>query len=165
MCMKERLWFPNPLSLSGLPRHLEDTGALPRMLSGSFSFSKGHWSHQRYQLGCLLGPGWGVGWGGWLVLELGGLELRTHMFYPGLLLRVHHNPLCAKHAQGMTILKTDFSSSPLYCPRVTAEPFSQTFAKILLLSCLLQPPPQILPEIALGQNEECGVTRGRLSPP
>lgn len=98
------------------------------------------------------------------MLELGGLELRTHMLYPGLLLCVHHNPLCAKHAQGVAVLKTNFSSSPLFCPRVTAEPFNRTFAKLLLLYCLLQPPPQMLPEIPLGQNEECGVTRERPSP-
>lgn len=100
-----------------------------------------------------------------LGVELRGLDLRTHMLYPGLLWCVWHNLLCAKHTQGMTVLKTSFSSDPRFCPRVMAEPFNQTFAKILLLYCLLQLPPQMLPEITLGQNEECGVTRLHIYPP
>lgn len=52
-----------------------------------------------------------------LGVELRGLDLSTHMLYPGLLLCIWHNLLCDKHTQGVTVLRTSFSSDPTVLPQ------------------------------------------------
>jgi hypothetical protein len=156
---------PTPIvaEWSPLALILEDTG----MLSGSFSFSKGHWSHQRDWLCCLfwaaVGCGeegvWCWGWNSGALILAHTCSTQGSCYVSGIIFCVT-NTLKAWLYWGQASAVT-----PRFCPRVMAGPFNQTFTKILLLYCLLQLPPQMLPEITLGQNEECGVTRSHLYPP
>lgn len=80
------------------------------MLSGSFLFSKGLVVSPKVRIAL---SSWGGRWGEEGV-ELGGLELANHVFYPrsccvfcSLCLQC---PACAKLAQGMTVLEVSVSS-------------------------------------------------------
>lgn len=84
------------------------------MLSGPFSFSKGLAVSPkvRITLSC-----WGGKWGE-EEMELRGLELAKHMFYPRSCCVFYsfclQCPSCAKLAQGMAVLEVSISSGSYY---------------------------------------------------